>query len=151
MNLKEKIQLDMKGSMKARDTLRLSVLRMLMAAISNKEIELRKKDIGLSDAEVLGVLKSESKKRKDSITEFQRGGRADLVEKESKELKILSEYLPPELSDDEVLRIVTDAIRETGASGPADFGKAMKQAMSVLKGRASGDRVSRILREKLGG
>lgn len=150
MNLKEKIQLDMKGSMKARNTLRLSVLRMLIAAISNKEIELRKKDIGLSDEEVEGVLKSESKKRKDSITEFQKGGRADLVEKESKELEILSEYLPSELSDDEILRIVADSIRETGAVGLADFGKAMRQTMIILKGRASGDRVSKILRDKLG-
>lgn len=150
MNLKEKIQIDMKESMKARNVLRLSVLRMLVAAISNKEIEFQKKDIGLSDEEVLDVLKSESKKRRDSIAEFQKGGRADLVEKESKELEVLSEYLPPELSDGEVLRIIGDAIRETAAAGPADFGKAMKQAMAVLKGRAYGDRVAKILRDKLG-
>lgn len=150
MDLKEKIRIDMRESLRARDTLRLSVLRMLNAAILNKEIGLQKKDVGLSDPEVLGVLRAESKKRKDSITEFQKGGRVDLVEKESKELEILSGYLPPELPDDEVLRIVTAAVRETGATGPADFGKVMKQAMIILKGRASGDRVSKVLSDKLG-
>lgn len=150
MTLKEKIQSDTKEALKARDSLRLSTLRMLVAAVSNKEIELQKKDIGLSDEEVLEAIKSESRKRKDSIAEFKKGGRNDLVEKESKELGILSGYLPPELPDGEVSRILDEAIRETGATRPADFGKAMKSAMVILKGRASGDRVSGLLREKLG-
>src|SRR3989344_7457626 len=106
MNLKEKIQTDMKESWRAQDVLRLSTLRMLVAAISNKEIELRKKDSGLSDEEVLDVVKSESKKRKDSMVEFGKGGRSDLVRKESDELKVLLEYLPPELSDEETSRIL---------------------------------------------
>lgn len=140
----------MKAALKAREHRRLSTLRMLIAAISNKEIELQKKNIGLSDEEVLEVIKTESKKRKDSIIEFKKGGRMDLVEKESGELEILLEYLPPELPDSEVSRIIEDAVRETGAARPADFGKVMKSAMVILKGRASGDRVSALLKKKLG-
>ena len=140
----------MKASMKAKNAVKLSTLRMLIAAIANKEIELRKKDIGLSDEEVLEVIKSESKKRKDSISEFQKGQRPDLVERESKELEFLLEYLPPEIPDDEISRVIGEAMRETGAKGPQDFGQAMKVVMSVLKGRASGDRISKMLREKLG-
>ncbi|MEK7090303.1 MAG: GatB/YqeY domain-containing protein [Patescibacteria group bacterium] len=149
MTLKEKIRSDTKNALKARAETRLSTLRLLLAAVSNKEIELRKKDVGLSDEEVLDVVKSESKKRRDSITEFKKGGREDLVKKESEESEILSEYLPPELPDEEVARIIDEAIRETGAASQADFGKAMKTAMAVLKGRVSGDRVSNLLRQKL--
>ena len=149
MTLKEKIQTDTKDALKARARTRLSTLRLLLAAVSNKEIELRKKDVGLSDGEVLDVIKSESKKRRDSITEFKKGGREDLVKKETEELGILSEYLPPELPDEEVVRIIDEAIRETGAVGQAGFGQAMKTAMAILKGRVSGDRVSNLLRQKL--
>ncbi|PIR70545.1 MAG: glutamyl-tRNA amidotransferase [Candidatus Niyogibacteria bacterium CG10_big_fil_rev_8_21_14_0_10_42_19] len=148
--LKEKIESDIKDAMRAKDSLRLSVLRMLMSAVKNKEIDLRKKEDGLADEEVLEVMRYEVKKRKDSIEEFKKGERLDLAEKEAKELEILTAYLPPEISDQEISRIVEEGLRESGASGSEDFGKAMKVIMPVLKGKASGDRISAILRDKLG-
>jgi len=148
--LKEKIESDIKDAMRAKDSLRLSVLRMLMSAVKNKEIDLRKKEDGLADEEVLEVMRYEVKKRKDSIEEFKKGERLDLAEKEAKELEILTAYLPPEISDQEISRIVEEGLRESGASGSEDFGKAMKAIMPVLKGKASGDRISAILRDKLG-
>jgi|SRR3989338_8793793 len=149
MTLKEKIADDQKSALKGGDTARLSTIRMLSAAIANKEIELRKKDIGLSDEEILGVISSEAKRRKDAICEFEKANRAELVQKEQGELAILQEYLPPELSDNELLRIVRAGIIEVGATGEKDFGKAMKAIMPTLKGKASGDRISRVLKEEL--
>ncbi len=148
--LKEKLQSDQKDAMKAGDKARLSTLRMLSAAISNKEIDLRKKDIGLSDEEILEVIGSEARKRKDSIMEFEKAGRAELAVQEKSELDVLQTYLPPELPDDEVTRIVQAGVRETGATSDKDFGKAMKAIMPHLKGKASGDRISKILKEELG-
>src|SRR3989344_1609291 len=97
--LKQKIADNQKAAMKAGDSARLSTLRMLGAAISNKEIELRKKDVGLSDEEILEVISSEAKKRKDSVVEFQKADRTELAAQESAELAILQDYLPPEISD----------------------------------------------------
>lgn len=148
-NLKSKIAEDQKNALKSGAAARLSTLRMLAAAITTKEIELRKKDLGLSDEEVLGVVSGEAKKRKDAILEYQKGGRSDLAQKEEAELKILQEYLPPELPDEELLRIVLGGIRETGAQSEADFGKVMKAIMPTLKNKASGDRISATLRKEL--
>lgn len=153
-NLKNKISANQKAALKNGDVLRLSTLRMLLAAIANKEIELRKKDIGLSDQEILEVVLSEAKRRKDAAAEYDKGGRGDLAEKEKSELKILQEYLPPEISDEDLLRIVKDGIREAGLSagkaGDKNFGKVMKAIMPVLKSKASGDRISRVLQDELG-
>jgi len=149
MTLKEKINEDIKSALKSGDSLRLSVLRMLNAAISNKEIELRKKDLGLSDAEVLEAVSSEAKKRRDAASEFKNGKRADLAQKELDELKILSLYLPPEISDEELLRIIEGGIREAGAANAGDFGKVMKIIMPSLKGKASGDRIAKMLQATL--
>ncbi len=147
--LREQIVEDQKQSLRAGETLRLSTLRLLFAAISNKEIELRKKDIGLSDQEVLDVISSEVKRRKDAILEFKKGNREDLAKKEEQELAILQPYLPPEISDEDLERIVKDGIREAGAAGEQDFGKVMKVVMPTLKGKASGDRISQVLRREL--
>src|SRR3989344_4883142 len=147
--LKQKIAEDQKSAMKAGNATRVSTLRMLGAAMSNKEIELRKKDVGLSDEEVLEVISSEAKKRKDSIVEYQKAERAELAQKESEELKILQEYLPPEISDEDLLRIVQGGIRETGATSEKEFGKVMRAIMPLLKGKASGDRISKVLKEEL--
>ena len=149
MALKEKIAEDQKNALKNGDALRLSVLRMLSASVANKEIELRKKDIGLSDQEVLDVVSSEAKRRKDAVAEYEKGGRQDLAQKEANEFKILQEYLPPEISEEDLLRIVRDGIRETGATSEKDFGKVMKVIMPTLKGKASGDRISQALKEEL--
>lgn len=147
VNLKDKIAADQKTALKAGDALKLSTLRMLWAAMANKEIELRKKDVGLSDQEVLEIISSEAKRRKDAAAEYQKGGRGDLAKKEESELKILLGYLPPEISDEDLRRIVKDGIREAGEN---NFGKIMKVIMPILKGKASGDRTSRALQDELG-
>ncbi|MDP2669329.1 MAG: GatB/YqeY domain-containing protein [bacterium] len=151
MTLKDKISEDIKTAMKsgAEGAVKLSTLRMVSAAVSNKAIELRKKDMGLSDLEILDVISSEFKKRKDAAEEFRKGGREDLAKKEESELLVLKEYLPPEISDEDLIRIVRDGVRESGASGEKDFGKAMKVIMPTLKGKASGDRVSAALKNEL--
>ncbi|MDO8664457.1 MAG: GatB/YqeY domain-containing protein [Candidatus Liptonbacteria bacterium] len=151
MTLKDKISEDIKAAMKsgAEGVVKLSTLRMVSAAVSNKAIELRKKDMGLSDLEILDVISSELKKRKDAAEEFRKGGREDLAKKEESELLVLKEYLPPEISDEDLIRIVRDGVRESGASGEKDFGKAMKVIMPTLKGKASGDRVSAALKNEL--
>lgn len=150
MSLLEKLRLDQSQALYAHDTVRLATLRMLAAAIKNREIEERKKDVGLADEEVLTVIQKEAKKRKDAIQEFERGGRADLAAVEAAELKILEAYLPAELSDDEVKRVVTDGVRELGGGGDAkQIGALMKIIMPTLKGRASGDRITRFAREAL--
>lgn len=150
MNLSQKLRKDLSEAIHAKDTVRLSTLRMLFAAIKNKEIEERKKEVGLGEAEVLDVIHKEAKKRKDAISEFEKGARADLARAETDELKILEEYLPPELSDAEIGRIIQDGIRELGSeTGQKAFGALMKIIMPTLKGRASGDRITRMAKEAL--
>ena len=150
MTLKQKISEDIKSALKSRDAVCLSTLRMLSAAIANKEIELRKKDIGLSDGEVIEAISSEARRRKDSVAEYERAGRAELAQKEREELAILQSYLPPEIAEDDLVRIVKDGIREAGATSEKDFGKVMKVVMPILKGKASGDRISAVLKKELG-
>jgi len=147
--LKQKLEGDLKQAMKAGEALKLSVLRMALAAVSNREIELLKKEIGLSDEEVVDILKKEQKKRKDSSQEFRRGGREELAKKEDEEALIIGKYLPAELSDSELERIVQESIREVAAKGPADFAMVMKAAMAVLKGKAGGERVSAAVKKAL--
>src|SRR3989344_1059675 len=105
MALKQKLSEDLKSALKQKNEVRVSSLRMVLAAVANKEIEIRKKDIGLSDEEVLEALSSEVKKRKDSVVEFKKGGREDLVAREVAELAVLKGYLPAEMPDEEVRRI----------------------------------------------
>ncbi|MBI3091940.1 MAG: GatB/YqeY domain-containing protein [Candidatus Tectomicrobia bacterium] len=146
MALKERLRTDLTTSLKAADKVKLSVVRLLQAAIKNREIELRRE---LTDEEVLAVITSSIKQRRESIKYFEEGGRADLVEKETQELGILSAYLPPQLGEEEVRPYIQAAIAETGASGPKDLGKVMKQVMARLKGQAAGEMVSRLAREML--
>ena len=151
MSLKQKISEAQKNALKGGKKDELSALRMLSAAISNKEIELRKKDIGLSDSEVLDVINSEVKRRKDAILEYKNAGREESAQKEEFELNVLKQYLPPEISDDDLLRIVRDGIREVGATNTTDFPKVMKAVMPTLKGKASGDRISKAVKDELSG
>ncbi len=148
MGLKETIEHEMKIAMKNRDAERLGVLRMVLAAFKNKEIEKRAKnpDAALSDEEQASVLKSEVKKRRDSIAEFQKAGRTDLAEKEATELTMLEPYLPAEISDKEIETLILPLV--TGASAD-DFGRVMKSAMQAIAGRASGDRVSAAVKRLL--
>lgn len=155
LSLKQKIAGDMKRALKDGDALRLSTLRMLSAAIANKEIELRKKEAGLSDDEIIAVINSEIKKRRDAAAEYKKGGREDSAKKEEDEAAILKEYMPPEISDEELREIVKKAVKElnvgSAGAGEKDFGKAMKIIMPQVKGRASGDRIAQILKSELSG
>jgi hypothetical protein len=151
MGLREKIIDDLKGAMKSGDKLRLETLRTLRAALLEKEIELRGGDHPMSPEDEVGVLLTAAKKRRESIDLFQKGGRSDLVEQESKELAIIQEYLPKQLSEEEVQKIIEEILVQTGASAPGDFGKVMPVAMRQLKGRVDGKVVQEMLRKRLGG
>jgi uncharacterized protein YqeY len=146
MSLYDDIDADFKKTLKDQDKERLSVLRGLKTAIKNKQVELRGE---LTDDQIRGVISSEIKKRKEAIEKFGQGLRQDLVEKEEGELKILSSYLPPQLSTEEIQAIVTQAIEEISASSPEDLGKVMKSVMPKLAGKADGREVNRIARELL--
>ena len=146
MSLYDDIVLDLKKSIKVQDKEKLLVLRGLKTAIKNKQIELRQE---LTDDQILSVISSEVKKRKESIEKFTQGSRQDLVEKEEAEKKILSSYLPSQLSEKEIKEIITQAIEEISASSPKDLGRVMKSVMPKMSGRADGREVNRIARELL--
>ena len=149
-NLNQQIAADLTAAMKAKDAARLSALRMLKAAIMNKGIVEKGRD--LNDAEVLQVVASLVKQRRDSIDQFAKAGRTDLVEKETGEIAILEHYLPPAASADEIDAAVADAIAETGASSPKDMGKVMKAVMPKLAGKnVDGRTINETVRRKLGG
>ena len=148
MGIVEQIDKDMTAAMKAREELRLSVLRMMKSALKNKQIELRKP---LEDPEALAVLRTLVKQRHDSVEQFRKGGREDLATKEEEEIKIIDAYLPAAASDEEIEAAVAAAITETGATSAQDLGKVMKAAMAKLAGKnADGKRVSEKARAKLG-
>jgi uncharacterized protein YqeY len=148
LKLIEQIQEDLKRSMKAKDGNRVSVLRFLLSAIKNREIE--KKD-SLDEEEVLAEITSSAKRRRESMEAFKEGGREDLVEKEEAELAILQEYLPEQLSPDEIRSVVQEVVDAVGASTAADLGKVMKELMPKLRGKADGKLVNDIVREILSG
>jgi uncharacterized protein YqeY len=149
MDLNEQIASDLTAAMKAKDAPRLSALRMLKAAVMNKGVE---KGRDLEDAEVLQVVASLVKQRRDSIEQFTKGGRSDLVDKETREIAILEHYLPPAVTAEEIDAAVAAAIAETGASSPKDMGKVMKAVMPKLAGKnADGRTVNDAVRRKLGG
>lgn len=149
--MKDKIRQDIKSAMKQKDELRLSVLRMLGAVIQNREIEKKAKggEGTLRDEEVVATIRSEIKKRKDAADGFEKGGRRDAAEKERAEAKILEEYLPQDLSDEEIEKIAREAVRECGEVTMKEFGKVMGVAMKKVAGRASGDRVSGAVKKIL--
>lgn len=149
MTLVEQISRDITEAMKARDSGRLSALRMLKAALMNSEVA---KGRALEEGESQQVLTSLIKQRRDSIEQFKSGGRQDLVDKESAELVILERYAPPAASVEEVEAAVQAAITETSASGPKDMGRVMKAVMSALAGKsADGKVVNELVRKKLSG
>ena len=150
MPLNEKIAADLTAAMKAKDAPRLSALRMLKAAVMNKGMVEKGRD--LEDAEVLQVVASLVKQRRDSVEQFAKAGRTDLVDKETAEIAILEHYLPPAVSAEEIEAAVDAAIAETGASSPKDMGKVMKAVMPKLAGKnADGKAVNEAVRRKLGG
>lgn len=147
MSLRDDIHKDIGAAMKAGDKDRLSTVRMLMSAIKYKEVDAHRP---LTDEETIGVISSLVKQRQDSIEQFTKGNRLDLVEKESKELEVLRGYLPPQLSEAEVRDIIKKAVAETGAAGQKDMGKLMKAVMPQVKGKADGKLVNDIVKELLG-
>jgi uncharacterized protein YqeY len=144
MSIKEDIEGKLKEAMVAKDELSLSVLRMVKSAIKNAEIE---KGHELDDEETLSVFEKQAKQRKDSITQYEAGGRSDLADREKDELKLIEKFLPEKMGDDEVRNIVKGVIAENAGT---DFGRVMGIAMGQLKGKADGGTVQRIVREEMG-
>ncbi len=154
MELKTKIQQNLNSALKEKKELEVSVLRQILAAVLNKEKEKRFKskkeeDVSLTEEEITDVVSSEAKKRREAIVEFAKGKRQDLVEKEKKELEILEKYLPEQLSEEEIRKLVKEAIESAGAKEIKDMGKVMAELMPKTKGRADNSLVSRIVRELL--
>ena len=143
----DKIAADMKDAMRAKDVTRLSTLRLLKSAVEYHKIE--KKQEQLTDIEVTTVIKKQIKQRQDSIESFEKGGRADLVEKEKAELVVLKSYLPEELSQAQVEEVVKATIAEVGATTKTDMGKVMKAVQAKLAGRADNRLVSQIVSANL--
>ncbi|MEX2245220.1 MAG: GatB/YqeY domain-containing protein [Dehalococcoidia bacterium] len=157
MPLKDQLSADLKDAMRAADALRRDVLRGLMTAISNTEIaRVNVKDVSatrqhLGDPDVLDVIQKQAKQRRESIEEFRKGGRQDLIDREQAELEVLMAYLPQQLSRDEIAEEVRKAIAETGASGPAGKAKVMPVVIGRLKGRADGRAINDVVTELLAG
>lgn len=146
MSLIERLNEDMKTAMKSQDKFRLSVIRMVRSAIKNVEIEQKK---NLEDSGVLDILQREVKQRKDSLQEFEKAGRSDLVDNLKAEIAILQDYLPQQLNEEEIKVIVLQTIQETGASSKADMGKLMSALMPKVKGQADGRLVNQIVQQHL--
>lgn len=151
MSLKEKILFDLKESLKSGDAFKRDVLRFLSGSIKNAEIEKRKKEEGLDDQEVMEVVRKSIKQRKDSIEQYEKGGRTDLAEKEKKELEIISVYLPAQMDKSKVREEIKKIISESGEISPKDFGKIMGISMKKLQGQTDGSVVKKILEEELSG
>lgn len=152
MSIKEQIFEDLKTAMKAKEQDRLRVLRSLKAKLMEKEIEERTGgEAQLSDESALQVLTKAAKQRKESIDQFEQGGREDLAANERMELEIIEAYLPEMMSEDEVRKIVKEKISAMGATGPQDMGKVMGPLMGQLKGKADGSLVSKLVKEELAG
>jgi uncharacterized protein YqeY len=164
MTLKEKIEEDLKNALKEKKEIEVSTLRLLLAAIFNKEKEKRyklskqkpdlkaenlEKESQLVDEEVIEVISSEIKKRKESILEFEKGKREDLVKKEKEEMEILQKYLPEQLSEEELQKLAKEAIEKVRAKEIKDMGKVMAVLMPKIKGHADGSLVSKIVKELL--
>ena len=145
--LEEKILNDYKEAMKNKDTLKSSVLSFLRADMINTSFDKKKKV--LDDIEVIAVIKKQIKQRRDSIEQFTKGGRLDMAEKETKEMGILKAYLPPELSVDEIKKVIEEAIVLTGASSIKDMGNVMKEVTAKVAGKADGKLVSDLVKERL--
>jgi len=147
MRLRDKISEDLMSAMKAREAERLSVLRMMKAAVRNKEIDMRQE---LDDGQVMQVLVTLIKQRKDSIEQFTRGGRLDLANKEAAEIKVIEQYLPAAVTDEEIASLVEAVIAETGTTSVKDMGKVMKACMARFSGRpVDGSKVSEFVKSRL--
>ena len=148
--LRDRLDTDLKNAMRTKDASRVRTLRSIRAALQQKEIEKRGQDKTLlSEEEIVAVLQKQAKQRHDSIEQYEKAGRSDLVEIEREELLIIEEYLPSQASDEEVRSVVEEVIREVGAVSMADMGKVMGKAMSRLKGKADGRRINEQVKQLL--
>lgn len=148
MTIKEKLNADLMAAMKGKQELKTSVLRMLKAAVLKFEVSGEKRKEATDD-EVLQIIGKEVKQRRDSIDAFKKGNREDLASKEESEMKMLQDYLPAQLSDDELRKIAEEVVAKTGATTKAEFGKVMGAVMAQVKGKADGQAVSRVVGEFL--
>ena len=148
MPLKDRITEDMKTAMRARETARLGTVRLLLAAMKQKEVDER---VELSDADVLSIIEKMVKQRRESIAQFEKAGRTELAEAEKAEIAVLSGYLPQQMTEAEVAAAVAAAIQEAGAAGPKDMGKVMGLLKARLAGRTDMGRLSGLVKAKLQG
>ncbi|MGH8766209.1 MAG: GatB/YqeY domain-containing protein [Burkholderiales bacterium] len=148
MDLKSKIIEDMKAAMRAKESARLSTIRLLLSAMKQKEVDER---VTLTDADVLAILEKMLKQRRESITQFEKAGRNDLVDHEKAEVVVLSAYLPQQMSEAEVADAVSAAVKESGAAGPKDMGKVMGLLKAKLAGRTDMGKLSGLVKAKLAG
>ena len=147
MSLREQIPQDIKNALRSKSSLELSVLRMLESAIKNKEIENNKQTLG--DEQIIGVVSTEIKKRRDAAAEFEKVNRPDAADAEKKEIEVLMKYMPAQMSEDEIRAEVVKAVGESGAAGIRDLGKVMKLVIPAVKGKADGALVNTIVRDEL--
>jgi uncharacterized protein YqeY len=150
MTLNQRIDSDLKDAMRAKDATRLGVLRMLKSALKYAAIEKSGAEAELDEAEAMQVIRKQVKQRQDSIESFEKGGRAELVEKEKSELAILRDYLPAAMSSDDIARLVREAIAEVGATSRAQMGAVMKALGPKVGGRADGKTLSQEVQRQLG-
>ncbi len=148
MSIEERLREDLKDAMRQRDDLRRTTIRFVLAAIQNEQIARQKP---VDDVAVLDVLSRMVRQHQESITEFKKGNRQDLVDKEEAELVIIRRYMPQQLSREEIAELVRQAIAKTGAKGPSEMGKVMGQVMPQVRGKADGNQVSQVVAELLGG
>lgn len=148
MNLKERLAHDLKDAMRAKDQTRLLTIRSLLTAITERE-----KEGGgpLSDDDLLAIVQKQAKQRRDAAEQYDDAGRDDLAQKERDELAVLGRYLPEQLSDDEIRRVVHEIVTRSGATSMKDMGRVMGEAMTELKGRADGNRVRQVVQDLLRG
>jgi len=147
MSLKDRIQQDVKDAMRAKDKSRLAAIRLITAAIKQREVDER---IELDDAQVTAVLDKMAKQRRESISQFEKAGRDDLIAQEVMELEIIQSYLPEQLGEDEINALIDSAMQETGATSIKDMGKVMGQLKPKLQGRADMSAVSALIKARLG-
>ncbi len=147
--IKDKIKTDLISAMKSGDTQKRDVLRMLDSMIKNEEIAKNKRKEGLSEEKILEVVGRAVKQRKDSISQYKNGGRNDLVKKEQEELDILAEYLPKQISEDDLRKIIQKILRKNNIKSSNEFGKAMGVVMVEVRGKADGDMVKKIVEEEI--
>jgi uncharacterized protein YqeY len=148
MTYKQKIEQESVAAAKARDKIRLSALRMMKTVLHNREIDMKR---DLTEAEFSQALSSMVKQRRDSIEQFEKGGRTDLVEQEQAELKVIQEFMPQQMSEEDIAGAIERAMQEVGAVGARDMGKVMKALMPVISGKADGKMVSDQVKKRLTG